>query len=63
MFYGEKLLNFRAKNNLSQEKLSLILGVSINMIHRYEKGLNEPSQMRKVRYGNKMKEWEERKNV
>ena len=60
MYYGEKLLIFRAEHNLSQAKLAEILGVNINMISRYERGENEPSAKNKLAQEMKMKEWSER---
>ena len=63
MGYGKILLDFRAKHNLTQTALSDILGVSLCMIHRYENGSAEPTAKNKIVYENKMKEWEENKNV
>mgnify|MGYP002519232931 CR=1 FL=1 len=34
--YGITLLEFRAKHLLTQTQLAEILGVGLNMIHRYE---------------------------
>jgi transcriptional regulator with XRE-family HTH domain len=56
--YGIKLLEFRAKHLLSQTRLAEILGVGINMVHRYESGKNEPSNVNKLIFEKKMKEWE-----
>ena len=60
--YGITLLEFRAKHLLTQTQLADILGVGLNMIHRYETRKNEPSQVNKIKFANKMKEWEEKKN-
>lgn len=62
MDYGRTLLEFRAKHNLTQTQFADILGVTLNMIHRYERGLSQPSAVNKIRFENKMKEWEENKN-
>ena len=59
MEYSKKLLEFRAKHSLNQTQLAEILGVTLNMIHRYERGLSQPSAVNKIRFENKMKEWEE----
>lgn len=61
--YGITLLEFRAKHLLTQTQLAEILGVGLTMIHRYETRKSEPSQVNKIIFENKMKEWEERKNV
>ena len=60
--YGITLLEFRAKHLLTQTQLANILGVGVNMIHRYETRKSEPSQVNKIVFENKMKEWEEKKN-
>ena len=59
MEHSKKLLEFRAKHNLTQTQMADILGVTLNMIHRYERGLSQPSAVNKIRFENKMKEWEE----
>ena len=61
--YGITLLEFRAKHLITQAELAEILGVGVNMIHRYETRKSEPSQVNKIVFGNKMREWEENKNV
>ena len=62
MNYGITLLEFRAKHLITQAELAEILGVGVNMIHRYETRKSEPSQVNKIVFENKMKEWEENKN-
>lgn len=62
MNYGKTLLEFRAKHLLTQTQLANILGVSTGMVHRYETSKNEPSQVNKIKFENKMKEWEEKQN-
>lgn len=59
MNYSIVLLQFRAKHLLSQTQLAEILGVSLYMIHRYETKKSEPSNVNKIIFENKMKEWEE----
>lgn len=61
--YGITLLEFRAKHLLTQAQLAEILGVGVNMIHRYETKKTEPTQVNKIIFENKMKEWEEKENV
>ena len=63
MDYKQKLLEFRAKNDLTQSQLAKILDVNVNMVFRYEKGISAPTAVNKIRFENKMKEWEENKNV
>lgn len=60
--YGITLLEFRAKHLLTQTQLANILGVSTGMVHRYETSKNEPSQVNKMIFNQKMKEWEEKQN-
>ena len=59
----EKMLNFRAKHNLTQGDLAKILGITVNMVFRYENGVNSPSKVNQIRFENKMKEYEVGKNV
>jgi transcriptional regulator with XRE-family HTH domain len=61
--FGNVCLNFRAKHNLTQNQLTEILGISHNMVGRYEAEINKPTKARRIRFENKMKEWEENKNV
>ena len=59
----DSMLNFRAKHNLTQGDLAEILGITVNMVFRYENGVNSPSKVNQIRFKNKMKEWEEKENV
>ena len=63
MDFGRTLLEFRAKHNLTQKQLADYLRVSVTAIYRYENNKNKPSQVNKIKFENKMKEWEENKNV
>ena len=63
MEIGVILLEFRAKYKLTQQQLADILCVNIQTIHRIENGKNNPSKRNKIIFENKMKEWEEKKNV
>ena len=62
MEFGRKLLEFRAKYNLTQKQLADYLGVNAMAIYRYENNKYNPSQVNKIKIENKMKEWEEKKN-
>jgi DNA-binding XRE family transcriptional regulator len=63
MAFGEKLLDFRAKYNLTQIQVADIIGVSNEMICFYEKGKYKPHPKNKIRFEKKMKEWEENQDV
>ena len=62
MEYGKQLLEFRAKHNLTQTQLAKILGVGIHMIWRYENNISKPTSANQIRFENKMKEYEVKKN-
>jgi transcriptional regulator with XRE-family HTH domain len=61
MNFGNKLLEFRARHNLSQKQTADIVGVSYEMISQYETGKYNPTAKNKIKFENKMKEWEETK--
>lgn len=63
MDFGRTILEFRAKYNLTQKQLADYLGINVLSIHRYENNKNKPSKVNKIKFENKMKEWEEQKNV
>ena len=63
MDFGRTLLEFRAKHNLTQKQLADYLGINVMAIYRYENNKNNPSKVNKIKFENKMKEWEEQKNV
>ena len=62
MDFGRKLLEFRAKYNLTQKQLAHIIGVDTNTVYRTENGKTVPTQVNKIKFENKMKEWEENNN-
>lgn len=62
MNYGITLLEFRAKHLLTQTQLADILGVTLTMIHRYENNKSEPTQVKRMIFNKKMREWEEKEN-
>lgn len=62
MGFGQKLLEFRAKYNLTQNQLAAMIGVHPNMVFRYENNLSNPSAVNQIKFDKKIKEWEE-KNV
>ena len=63
MEFGRTLLEFRAKHNLTQKQLADYLGINVMAIYRYENNKYNPTQVNKIKFENKMKEWEEQKNV
>ena len=56
--FGEQLIQFRAKHNLTQTQLAEILNVSVGMIHKYEQKGSNPTAKNKILIQNKMKEYE-----
>lgn len=62
MSFGRKILEFRAKHNLTQKQLAEIIGVEVNTIHRTETEKTEPTKRNAIIFENKMKEWEEKQN-
>ncbi|MGI6280159.1 MAG: helix-turn-helix domain-containing protein [Acutalibacteraceae bacterium] len=60
MDFGRTLLEFRAKHNLTQKQLANIIGVDTNTVYRTENGKTEPTQVNKIKFENKMKEFEEK---
>ena len=62
MEFGRTLLEFRAKYNLTQKQLADYFGINKTAIYRYENNKYNPSQVNKIKFENKMKEWEENKN-
>ena len=62
MIFGRKMLEFRAKHNLTQKQLANIIGVDINTVYRTENGKTEPTKRNEIVFENKMKEWEEKQN-
>lgn len=62
MNFRKRLLDFRAKHNLTQKQLAELFGVHINMIYRYEHNIRNPSAVNKIKFENKMKDYEVKKN-
>ena len=60
MDFGRTLLEFRAKHDLTQKQLADYFGINVMAIYRYENNKNKPSQVNKIKFENKMKEWEEK---
>ena len=60
MDFGRTLLEFRAKYNLTQKQLADYLGINVMAIYRYENNKYNPTQVNKIKFENKMKEWEEK---
>ena len=62
MDFGRTLLEFRARHDLTQKQLAHIIGVNTNTVYRTENGKTVPTQVNKIKFENKMKEWEENNN-
>ena len=62
MDLGRKMLEFRAKHNLTQKQLADIIGVDLNTISRTENEKSKPTRRNAIIFENKMKEWEEKQN-
>lgn len=60
MDFSRKMLEFRAKHNLTQKQLADIIGVETNTIHRTETEKSQPTRRNAIIFENKMKEWEEK---
>ena len=60
MNFGKKMLEFRAKHNLTQKQLAEIIGVDMNTVHRTETEKTKPTKRNAIIFENKMKEWEEK---
>ena len=63
MSFGKKCLEFRANHSLTQKQFADVIGVNVFMIYRYENEISEPSAVNKIKFENKMKEYEVGKNV
>lgn len=61
MNFGKKMLEFRAKHNLTQKQLAEIIGVDMNTVHRTETEKTQPTRRNAIIFENKMKEWENEK--
>ena len=61
MNFGRKMLEFRAKHNLTQKQLAELFGVDVNTVYRTETEKTEPIKVNKIKFENKMKEYEEEK--
>ncbi len=53
--YKKLLIRLRAKLNLSQEKLAILLKVSFATINRWENGISEPSKIHMVQINELLK--------
>jgi transcriptional regulator with XRE-family HTH domain len=60
--FGEQLIQFRAKHNLTQTQLAEMLGLSVGMIHKYEQKGSVPTAKNMILINNKMKEYEVTQN-
>ena len=55
--YKELLVKLRAKLNISQEKLAILLKVSFATINRWENGVSTPSKIHIVQIENLCKKY------
>jgi DNA-binding XRE family transcriptional regulator len=62
MTFGRKMLEFRAKHNLTQKQLAEIICIDANTVHRTETEKTTPTLRNQIMIENKMREWEEKKN-
>lgn len=64
MTLAERLLNYRAKNGLTQAQLDMLLGVSSQTVYRLESG-HKPRKVREIMIVRKLNELEgfENENV
>ena len=63
MSYAKQLLEFRAKHNLTQTELAEVLGTSKCAIYYYEANMHKPTPKNRIKFENKMKEWDAKQNV
>lgn len=64
MTFGEKLLIFRAKYNLSQTAVAKIFGIDQSDISNYELEKRQPNRLNCIRFEQKMETYEkENENV
>lgn len=63
MDLGERILIYRARHNLSQTSMAMILDENTAMISRIESGKFRIHKINEVRISMKMKELEEMDNV
>lgn len=61
MEIGERLLQYRAKHNLTQKQLADLIGVNNTIIHRYEKGMVKPHKIKEIQISEKLNELENEK--
>lgn len=60
MELGERLLRFRARNNLSQRQLAKLLDENLGSIFRIEKGIVKPHKAHEISIIMKLDELEEK---
>ena len=62
MDFGKKLLEFRARHDLTQKQVADIIGTNVVTVCRYEHGSSTPTMKNRLLFGNKLNEWEANKN-
>lgn len=58
---SERILNYRARNNLSMKQMGELMGLHANQIRRIEKG-GKHWKIKEIQWENKIKELEERED-
>ena len=62
MTIGERMLEYRAKHDLTQKQLAELLGENSNTVFKFENGKTKPHKVNELRLHIKMKELEEKEN-
>ena len=62
MTIGERMLEYRAKHDLTQKQLAELLGENSNTVFKFENEKTRPHKVNKMRLHLKMKELEEKEN-
>lgn len=49
MTFAKRILNFRSRHGLTQAEMADVLGVTLNMVFRYEHGTSKPRPANMIR--------------
>lgn len=63
MTLGERMLNYRARHNLTQIEMAELMGENSNTIYKCESGKVKLHKVNEVRVNIKLKELEDKENV
>lgn len=63
MTLGERMLNYRARNNLTQTELAEKLKISLTAVYRCESGKFKMHKVNELRISQKMSKLEGKENV